>query len=75
MSEAARKTFKVVCPHVKCKKPFHVRFPLAQPDAPGDGEVAVTCMYCTKQVMVTLPRMYIEAEALTRGLSSRAVEG
>ena len=74
MSEALE-TFKVVCPHAECQKPFHVRFPLARPDAPDTGEVVVTCQYCTKQVVITIPRVYIEEDALIRGLTSRAVEG
>ena len=73
MSEAL-KTFNVVCPHAECQKPFHVRFPLARPDASGTGEVAVTCQYCTKQVVITLPRVYTEEDALIRGLASRAME-
>ena len=75
MSETVYKTFKVVCPHTECQKPFHVRFPLARPEVPGSGEVVVTCLYCTKQAMVTIPRVYIEADAMIRGLNSRAVEG
>lgn len=74
MSEAF-KTFKVVCSHAKCKKPFHVRFPLARPEEPGTGEVVVTCQYCTRQVVITVPRVYIEEDALIRGLTSRAVDG
>jgi hypothetical protein len=74
MSEALR-TFKVVCPHAECQKPFHVRFPLARPDAPGAGEVVVICQYCTKQVVIAIPRVYIEEDALIRGLTSRAVDG
>ena len=66
------KTFKVTCAH--CQKPFHVRFPLAQPDAQGSGEVTVTCLYCAKNVKVTIPRKYIEADALVRGLKSMVVE-
>jgi hypothetical protein len=65
------KTFKVNCSHNDCRKPFHVRFPLANPDAAGSSEVVVTCLHCDKQVVITIPRVYIEAEALVRGLTSR----
>jgi hypothetical protein len=76
MSEAF-KTFKVVCSSAECKnkKSFHKRFPLARPDAPGTGEVVVTCPYCNKKVVITIPRVYIEQDALIRGITSRAVEG
>ena len=63
------KTFKVQCAH--CPNMFHVRFPLARPDATGTSEVVVTCLYCDKQVVITIPRVYIEADALVRGLTSR----
>jgi hypothetical protein len=43
-----------------CQRPFHVRFPLARPEAEGTGEV-----------LVTIPRVYIAEEALFRGLRSR----
>jgi len=69
------KTFKVTCSHSDCQKPFHVRFPLTQPDATGTGEVVITCQYCSKQVVITIPRVYIEEDALVRGLTSRGVEG
>ncbi len=62
------KTFKVVCAH--CAKPFHVRFELADPAAEGSGEVVVACPYCEENVVVTLPRKYIEKDHLTRGLKS-----
>ncbi len=52
------KTFKVHC--ANCKKPFHVRFPIADPEAEGDGEVKVECMYCSENVMIEIPRQYIE---------------
>jgi hypothetical protein len=73
MTEPSYKTFKVQCAH--CHKPFHVRFPLARPEAAGTGEVVVTCQYCDQKVVITIPRDYIETEALVRGLTSRAVEG
>ena len=69
MTEPA-KAFKVQCAHEDCWKPFHVRFPLANPDAAGSSEVVVTCLHCDKQVVITIPRVYIEAEALVRGLTS-----
>jgi hypothetical protein len=31
----------------------------------------VTCLHCDKQVVITIPRVYIEADALVRGLTSR----
>jgi hypothetical protein len=72
MTEPA-KTFKVQCAHADCRKPFHVRFPLASPDATGSSEVVVTCLHCDKQVVITIPRVYIEADALVRGLTSRPI--
>ena len=33
------------------------------------------CQYCSKQVVITIPRVYIEEDALVRGLTSRAVGG
>ena len=65
------KTFKVQCAHADCRKPFHVRFPLESPDATGSSEVVVTCLHCDKQVDITIPHIYIEADALVRGLTSR----
>jgi hypothetical protein len=70
--EKIEKTFKVTCVH--CQKPFHVRFPLTRPDAQGSGEVAATCLYCAKNVKVTIPRRYIEADALMRRLKSTTAE-
>jgi hypothetical protein len=67
---AEEKTFKVICAHAECQKPFHMRFPLAQPNATGTGEVVVTCMYCGKNVMVTIPTVYIQEDSLVRGLKS-----
>ena len=68
MAEQEKKTFEVTCAHGQ--KPFHVRFLLARPDAEGTSEVVVTCMYCDKDVMITLPKQYIETESLVRGLKS-----
>lgn len=67
------KTFRVQC--ANCQRPFHVRFPLARPDATGASDVMVRCLYCTKDVMVTIPQQYIEEEVLVRGLKSRLTEG
>ena len=67
------KTFKVVCDH--CDRPFHVRFPLADPEKEGSGEVGVLCMYCEKDVIVKLPRKYIEKEHLVRGIKSVPIDG
>jgi RNase P subunit RPR2 len=72
MTEPA-KTFKVTCAHEDCRKPFHVRFPLARPDATGTSEVVVTCLHCDKQVIIVIPRDYVEEEHLYRGLTSRPV--
>ncbi len=52
------KTFEVDCP--ACKRPFHIRRPLANPEAEGAGDISIECMYCRKKVMVTLPRQYLE---------------
>lgn len=73
MSDAVR-PFKVLCPHAECQKPFHVRFALGRPVA-GTGEVVVTCQYCSKQVVIEIPRSYIAEDALIRGIPGRAVEG
>ena len=62
------KTFKVIC--APCKRPFHVRFPLAAADAEGTGEVVVECQYCEQPVKIEIPRVYIREDALTRGLGS-----
>ncbi|RPJ18863.1 MAG: hypothetical protein EHM35_21390 [Planctomycetaceae bacterium] len=70
MTEPA-KTFKVQCAHADGRKLFHVRFPLARPDATGTSEVVVICLHCDKPVVITIPRVYIEADALVRGLRSR----
>ena len=70
MAEQEKKTFKVHCAHPDCQKPFHVRFPLARPDAEGQGKVVVTCMYCNKNVMITLPQVYIAEDTLIRGIKS-----
>ncbi|MGD9211109.1 MAG: hypothetical protein PVI90_10035 [Desulfobacteraceae bacterium] len=58
------KTFKVNCP--ECKKPFHVRFSLANPEALGTGDLRINCMYCSKRVMITIPRKYMEEEEIYR---------
>jgi hypothetical protein len=65
----AEKTFKVLC--AACQRPFHVRFPLARPEAGGTGDVGVTCLYCNENVMITIPLDYIAEEALIKGLQSR----
>jgi hypothetical protein len=71
-----KKTFKVLCAH--CRKPFHVRYPLAtarggaegDEAAPGAGtaEVVVTCLYCKEDVIIALPREYVSRETLLRSL-------
>ena len=66
------KTFKVRCAH--CQRTFHVRFSLARPDVAASGDVMVRCLYCTKDVMVTIPQQYIEEDVLVRGLKSRLSE-
>lgn len=67
----AEKLLKIQCVH--CDKPFHVRVTLAQPEATGSGEVALTCLYCDQKVMVTIPRGYIQpGDGMLRGLPSRA---
>ncbi len=65
---AEEKTFRVTCAH--CERPFHVRFALEQPDAEGEGEVIIDCLYCRKPVKIVIPRVYIEKDHLTRGLKS-----
>ncbi|MEE8291788.1 MAG: hypothetical protein V3R80_09920 [Candidatus Tectomicrobia bacterium] len=66
------KTFKVLCSY--CQKPFHIRFPFTRPDATGEGEVVVTCLYCGQNVIVTIPQVYIEEESLLRSRQSRPTE-
>ena len=62
-------TFQVLCAH--CKQPFHVRYPLADPEKEGSGEQVVDCLYCKKPVKFQLPAKYIgEVEVLR----SRSVE-
>ena len=72
MSEE-QKTFKVHC--ACCHQPFHVRFPLARPDAEGEGKVVVACLYCSQNVTVTLPRIYLADDHLFRGIESIPTEG
>ena len=62
------KTFKVHCAH--CSRPFHVRFPLARPDAEGKGRVVVVCQYCSENVTISIPRTYIEEDHLVRRIPS-----
>ena len=66
------KTFLVEC--AACGKDFRVRFPLADPDAEGESEKVVECLYCDEKVKVTLPRKYIREEHLLRGLPSKRLE-
>lgn len=66
---AEEKTFKVHCDH--CEKPFHVRFPLVS-DEDGEANVVVNCLYCREEVVVRLPRRYVEKEHLLRGIQSHA---
>jgi DNA-directed RNA polymerase subunit RPC12/RpoP len=61
--EKQSKFFQVICP--ECKKPFHMRFPEENPGAEGTGDMKITCMYCSKDIMVTIPRPYIPAGAPT----------
>ncbi|CAN2042438.1 putative Zinc finger/thioredoxin domain-containing protein [Candidatus Magnetomoraceae bacterium gMMP-15] len=72
MSENEQKTFKVFC--AICGKPFHVRFPLADSEAEGSGEVSITCGYCNNTVMVEIPKQYIADEHLIRGIKSISPE-
>ncbi len=65
---AEEKTFRVTCAH--CEKPFHLRRKLEEPDAEGEAEVVVNCLYCSKAVTITIPRVYVEEECLIRGLKS-----
>jgi hypothetical protein len=59
---------KVECAH--CRRSFHVRFALARPDAEGTADTVVTCLYCQKNVMISIPQRYVETDALVRGLKS-----
>jgi hypothetical protein len=60
------KTFQVNCPNPDCNRPFHLRLPLADPKAQGSGDIRVDCMYCNKNVMVTISRKYIGKEFIFR---------
>ena len=66
------KTFKVHCAH--CNKYFHVRFALTRPDADEEGEdkgkVMINCPYCGENVMITIPRGYIEKDKLLRSVKA-----
>ena len=66
------KTFKVNCAH--CKKHFHVRFPLTQPNADEEredkGKVMINCPYCGENVIITIPRVYIEKDELLRSVKA-----
>ncbi|MCP4104812.1 MAG: hypothetical protein GY749_04630 [Desulfobacteraceae bacterium] len=73
----SEKVFKTTCP--ECKKTFHLRrspvSPDAErtgkvksecsPDAEGTGEVKTECFHCNAEVMITVPRPYIEKGPLT----------
>lgn len=65
------KTFKVPCAY--CNKHFHVRFAL-RPDADEEGEdkgkVMINCPYCGKDVMITIPRGYIEKDNLLKSVKA-----
>lgn len=67
MSEAM-KTFKVICAH--CGLPFHVRYALVRADAEGKGEVIERCQFCSKEVKIEIPRIYIREDHLLRGIKS-----
>ena len=66
MSEQEKKTFRVICD--VCERPFLVRFPLAQSDAEGEGDVVVTCQFCEEKVKITIPRKYIGKDELLRSV-------
>jgi len=55
---AEKKTFRTTCIHEDCKKPFHIRCELQDPDAEGESQVAVDCPYCGAKVMVPIPRVF-----------------
>ncbi len=55
MSE--KKVFKINC--TKCKKPFHVRYQIAEPNAEGKADVWVECPYCNEKQMINIPRKYV----------------
>ncbi|MCP4351272.1 MAG: hypothetical protein GY795_37890 [Desulfobacterales bacterium] len=59
----SEKVFKTTCP--KCKETFHLRRSLVSPDAEGTGEVKTKCFHCDAEVMITVPRPYIEKGSLT----------
>ncbi len=51
------KTFRVEC--TECGETFLVRFALAESKGGKEEEVAVKCTHCRKQVMVTVPAIYL----------------
>ena len=72
MAEATdreKKTFEVTC--AACGLAFHVRYPLADPEADGDARVAVDCLHCREQVAIDIPRAYAGKDVLLRVRSSR----
>jgi transcription elongation factor Elf1 len=52
------KTYRVAC--AACGKTFHVRFPLVDDSAEGEGEQTVHCGKCGKQIKITLKRKYMQ---------------
>ncbi len=61
------KTYRIIC--AECKQPFFARFEPVDDAAEGMGEETVTCMYCQKQVIITIPRKYQKPDELIRSRS------
>ena len=72
MSESA-KTFKVLCAHAIARSRFMCVFLWRSP-TPRVQVRSWSPARRDQKVMITMPRIYIEAEALVRGLTSRAVQ-
>ena len=68
MTEPEQKTFKIVCAH--CNEAFTVRFPLSQAGAGEQADVVVSCLYCGKDSVVSIPSAYVPEDHLVRGLKS-----
>ncbi len=65
-------TFKVRCAH--CKQVFHVRYPLADPEAEGSAEQVVDCLYCKNPVKFKLPAKYSGQVEMLRSRSVQSGE-
>lgn len=61
------KTYRIRC--AECKELFFARFEPVDDAAEDKGEETVMCMYCQKQVIITIPRKYQKPDSLIRSRS------